>query len=129
MADFRTTPEGVRWSVDPHAAVFPGGYRLLRAEAFIPPPPERVFPFFAAAESLDGIPFGWRTEISGWDPPFAFTDTQLRGPHHTWIHRHTFEEVEGGTRMLDEVRWRVPRSGLPARRSLAVRHILGFPVV
>ena len=23
-------------------------------------------------------------------------------------HRHTFEEVDGGTRMLDEVRWRVP---------------------
>jgi ligand-binding SRPBCC domain-containing protein len=140
MPDLRTTPEGVRWSVDPRAGTFPGGYRLLRAEAFIPLPRERVFPFFAAAEnleritppelrfrivtplpvemrrgalihyrlSLDGIPFGWRTEITEWDPPSAFTDTQLRGPYHTWIHRHTFEEVAGGTFMRDEVRWRVP---------------------
>jgi ligand-binding SRPBCC domain-containing protein len=58
--------------------------------------------------SLDGIPFGWRTEISEWDPPHAFTDTQLEGPYHTWIHRHTFEEADGGTLMRDEVRWRVP---------------------
>ena len=134
------TPEGVRWTVDPAAGSFPGGYRLLRAEAWIPLPRDQVFPFFAAAEnleritppelrfrivtplpvemrqgtlidyrlSLDGIPFGWRTLISEWDPPFAFTDTQLKGPYHTWIHRHTFDEVDGGTLMRDEVRWRVP---------------------
>lgn len=140
MPDLHATPEGVRWSVCPRAGAFPGGYRLLRAEALIPLPRERVFAFFAAAEnleritppdlrfrivtplpvemrrgtlidyrlSLDGIPFAWRTEITEWDPPFAFTDTQLRGPYHTWIHRHTFEEVEGGTYMVDEVRWRVP---------------------
>ena len=140
MTELSTTPEGVRWSVDPRAGAFPGGYRLLRAEAFIPLPRDRVFPFFAAAEnleritppdlrfrivtplpiemrrgalidyrlSLDGIPFGWRTRISAWDPPLSFVDTQVLGPYHTWIHRHAFEEVRGGTRMLDEVRWRVP---------------------
>lgn len=140
MSKSATTPEGVRWTVDPQAGTLPGGHRLLRAEAFIPLPRERVFPFFAAAENLeritppelrfrvvtplpvemragalidyrlrlDGIPFGWRTLISEWDPPFAFTDTQLRGPYHTWIHRHTFEEADGGTLMRDEVRWRVP---------------------
>ena len=58
--------------------------------------------------SLDGIPFGWRTLITEWDPPFAFTDTQMKGPYHTWIHRHTFDAVDGGTFMRDEVRWRVP---------------------
>ena len=134
------TPEGVRWTVDPTAGSFPGGYRVLPAEAWIPLPRDQGFPFFAAAEnleritppelrfrivtplpvemrqgtlidyrlSLDGIPFGWRTLISEWDPPFAFTDTQLKGPYHTWIHRHTFDEVDGGTLMRDEVRWRVP---------------------
>lgn len=134
------TPQGIRWSVEPAAGTLPGGLRLLKAEAFIPLPPERVFPFFATAQNLeritppdlrfrivtplpvdmregtlidyrlrlDGIPFGWRTLITEWDPPFAFTDTQLKGPYHTWIHRHTFREVDGGTLMVDEVRWRVP---------------------
>jgi ligand-binding SRPBCC domain-containing protein len=134
-------PEGgIRWTVDPDAGSFPGGLRLLRAEAHIPRPPEEVFPFFAAAENLeritppelrfriltplpvemregtlidyrlrlDGIPFRWRTRITEWDPPRAFTDVQLKGPYHTWIHRHTFEAVEGGTLMVDEVRYRVP---------------------
>lgn len=58
---------------------------------------------------LNGIPFGWRTVITEWDPPFAFTDTQLRGPYHTWVHRHVFEPLPGGrTRMIDEVRYRLP---------------------
>lgn len=58
---------------------------------------------------LNGLPFGWRTEITEWDPPHAFTDTQLRGPYHTWVHRHVFEALgEGRTRMTDEVRYRLP---------------------
>lgn len=57
---------------------------------------------------LGGVSFGWRTEITEWDPPHAFTDSQLRGPYHTWIHRHLFEAVDGGTRMVDEVRYRLP---------------------
>lgn len=69
---------------------------------------------------LDGLPFRWRTEITEWDPPRAFTDTQLRGPYHIWIHRHLFEEAEGGTVMTDEVRYRLPLWPLGE---------LGFPVV
>ncbi len=57
---------------------------------------------------LQGIPFLWRTEISEWDPPRAFTDQQIKGPYHTWIHRHTFEAVETGTRMTDRVDYRLP---------------------
>ena len=57
---------------------------------------------------LEGIPFRWRTEISEWDAPRSFTDRQLRGPYHTWIHRHTFEAIETGTLMKDRVDYRLP---------------------
>jgi len=57
---------------------------------------------------LNGVPFGWRTEITVWDPPHAFEDTQVRGPYHTWIHRHAFEADGDATRTVDEVRYRLP---------------------
>ena len=57
---------------------------------------------------LGGVPFGWRTEITEWEPPYAFTDSQRRGPYRTWIHRHVFEERGGGTLMTDEVRYGLP---------------------
>lgn len=57
--------------------------------------------------SLAGVPFAWRTEISEWNPPHSFTDVQLRGPYRTWVHRHSFESAEGGTLMVDEVRYRI----------------------
>lgn len=56
---------------------------------------------------LHGIPIRWRTEISSWDPPFSFTDRQLRGPYSLWEHLHTFESVPEGTLAVDEVRYRV----------------------
>ena len=57
---------------------------------------------------LQGVPFRWRTEISQWDPPHAFTDRQLRGPYHTWVHHHTFKPTDGGTLMTDQVAYRIP---------------------
>lgn len=55
---------------------------------------------------LHGIPITWKTEISSWDPPYSFTDRQLRGPYQLWEHLHTFIEVEGGTLTTDSVRYR-----------------------
>lgn len=56
---------------------------------------------------LHGIPIRWRTEISSWDPPYSFTDRQLKGPYLLWEHLHTFETVSEGTLASDEVRYRL----------------------
>lgn len=59
--------------------------------------------------TLHGFPLGWRTEITHWEPPHLFEDTQISGPYKQWIHQHRFTEVEGGkTLMEDEVRYRLP---------------------
>lgn len=55
--------------------------------------------------SLHGIPISWKTLISQWDPPYAFTDEQIRGPYHTWIHQHLFEECAEGTLVIDRVQY------------------------
>lgn len=57
---------------------------------------------------LNGIPIKWKTEISHWEPPFRFVDTQLQGPYRRWVHEHRFESVDGGTRMTDRVEYRLP---------------------
>ena len=58
---------------------------------------------------LRGFPVKWRTEISQWEPPFSFIDRALKSPYSQWIHLHKFESnAEGGTDMVDEVRYRLP---------------------
>ena len=54
------------------------------------------------------VPLRWRTEIRSWRPPEKFVDFQLRGPYRLWEHEHDFTEVDGGTRMVDTVRYALP---------------------
>jgi ligand-binding SRPBCC domain-containing protein len=69
---------------------------------------------------LFGLPVAWRTEITEWVPPRAFTDTQLAGPYRLWVHAHRFTPVPGGTEMYDHVRYRIPGGPLasPGHRLL-----------
>ena len=57
---------------------------------------------------LFGIPVGWLTRITEYDPPNGFVDIQLRGPYRRWEHRHAFEDIDGGTLVRDQVDYEVP---------------------
>lgn len=55
-----------------------------------------------------GVRVRWTTLIADYDPPYRFTDVQLKGPYSFWHHTHIFNEVPGGVQMIDEVRYVVP---------------------
>jgi hypothetical protein len=57
---------------------------------------------------LYGLPIPWKTRIDVWQPGVRFVDRQLAGPYVWWHHDHRFEQVPGGTRVIDHVEY-VPR--------------------
>ena len=57
---------------------------------------------------IHGLPVTWRSRIEQWEPGRKFVDVQLQGPYAMWRHTHTFAAVEGGTRVGDLVRYRLP---------------------
>ena len=74
---------------------------------------------------LWGIAMSWLTEITTWNPPNEFVDTQLRGPYAEWVHRHRFIAMtEGSTLVEDYVRFKLPMGRLGATASPIVRRQL-----
>ena len=112
-------------------------HRLYR-KTRIPAPAEEVFDFFSHVENLhritpdwvnfnppalpelklgtqfefslklSGFPVRWKTEITGWDPPLSFEDTQIKGPYKQWVHFHNFTPDGDETVMEDAVIYRSP---------------------
>ncbi len=81
------------------------GFRILTPE----PLPVGEGAVYDYALRLRGLPLRWRTLIAAWREGQGFEDLQIRGPYALWHHRHTFEDLpEGGTRMTDEVHYRLP---------------------
>lgn len=77
---------------------------------------------------LHGIPVHWESEITGWNPPYFFSDDQVRGPYRRWHHEHTFEEKDGGTLVRDKVEYAVPGGALTNRFFVApdLRRIFAY---
>lgn len=64
---------------------------------------------------LHGVPLGWRSRITAWEPPYRFVDTQIRGPYRRWVHEHTFAARDGGTLARDSVEYDLPGGWLADR--------------
>lgn len=63
---------------------------------------------------VHGVPVGWLTEITEWDPPHRFVDEQVSGPYALWRHAHSFEPDGDETIMRDVVRYRIGFGSLGA---------------
>ena len=50
----------------------------------------------------------WLTEIKYVQEGVSFMDEQRVGPYKLWLHTHKLEDVDGGTRMTDDIRYLVP---------------------
>ena len=58
--------------------------------------------------SLWGLPVRWCTRITCFEPNRRFVDEQEAGPYAYGHHLHEFEAEGDGTRMRDEVTYRLP---------------------
>jgi ligand-binding SRPBCC domain-containing protein len=55
-----------------------------------------------------GVPLRMTSRIAEHDEPRRFVDEQIRGPFASFRHEHRFDDVDGGTLMIDRVRFVAP---------------------
>lgn len=72
-----------------------------------------------------GLPLRWKSVIRDYQPPYRFVDEQEEGPYRFWRHTHEFTAAAEGTRVLDEVEYRLPLGPLGSvGHALVVGHQL-----
>ena len=74
-------------------------------------PPEKAFPGLLLEYEVKVPMLGWTpwlTEIKYVTEGYSFMDEQRVGPYKLWMHTHRLEEVEGGTKMTDDIIYQVP---------------------
>lgn len=55
-----------------------------------------------------GVPIGWQSDVTVWEPPFCFVDVQRHGPFTFWSHEHIFVERSGVTHCIDRIHYLTP---------------------
>ncbi len=75
-----------------------------------------------------GLPMGWTSVITNYDPPHMFVDEQTRGPYAYWHHRHDFFSDAQGTIIADRVQYSLPLGplGRLAQGILVKRQLLAI---
>ncbi len=54
------------------------------------------------------IKLHWRTLITHFEKPVKFIDQQIKGPYSLWHHTHKFKKIDGGTLIIDELKYAIP---------------------
>lgn len=57
---------------------------------------------------LPWVRMHWETEIIDVQKLQSFTDIQRKGPYSYWAHKHSFQQVNNGIEMTDELEYAVP---------------------
>ncbi|MEN8775062.1 MAG: SRPBCC family protein [Akkermansiaceae bacterium] len=60
-----------------------------------------------SVKALPGIWIPWISEIKSLHEGESFVDDQISGPFKFWHHRHSFEEIDGGTIVKDLIHYTV----------------------
>lgn len=68
-----------------------------------------------------GLTWRLRSRVTAFDRPRSFTDEQVRGPFASFVHRHSFREVAGGTSMIDDWTHTAPLGVLGRIADVALR--------
>ena len=62
----------------------------------------------ARLKPFGGISITWLTQITDWNPPYEFSDKQLKGPNRLFTHTHRFIERNGYTIIEDDLIFSLP---------------------
>ena len=89
-------------------------HRSTKALKLLTPPPlyvqfNNLQPLFEGSVAdftlwFGPLPINWVAVHSEVNPLEGFTDTQVKGPFETWVHRHTFRSLDHNTcEVIDEI--------------------------